>query len=134
MGHFLYKSKVAGEKYKRALSTVSPCRVSEVLKLFSVMDCSSCALFMTQRAKLREHELDTIEVRVTASPGSSPAAGQLLSRIWLCGGSGEQPPLRLISALPRKHLEDLVLNEMGGKKTRPDVDIRSLRASVFASS
>lgn len=113
LGHFLYKSKVAGEKYKCALSTVSPCRVMEVLKWFNMMDCSSHALFITRQAKLREPELDTIELGVTVNLGSSPAVGQHLTTTWLPGSSEDKPPLRLMSALPCKHLEDLVLNEMG---------------------
>lgn len=89
---------------------------------------------MTQQAKLREVELDTIKTGVSVNLGTSPAAEQLLRRTQLCSGSEDVPPLWLTSALPHKHLADLVLNKMQGKKTKAAVDIRRLRASVLASS
>lgn len=71
-------------------------------------------LYTTQQAKLREVELDTIKVGVSVNLGTSPTVRQLLRRIQLRSGSEDVPPLRLMTALPHKHLEDLVLNKMGG--------------------
>lgn len=85
---------------------------------------------MTRQAKLRELVLDTMEVGVAVDleRGSEPGFGS-------GGGSRDETPSRLMSAPPHEHLEDLVLNEMlGERKTRPAVDIRSLRASALASS